>query len=806
MTTTWQLAGVLLLTATCAVAAADEVKTLVTAADYRTLKAARDAWVPAEDSPPVGLGRVAGRPAVLLPGNFRTNENWRVVWDVHGQWDITNCREVLLEVTGDPGGRMVVYFHSGGGWYRGQFHAPMGTHTLTAARSAFRTEGQPGSWRKIDTIRVSLTRGDGTEKTVRFEALRARISDPRVALYENDAGVGRERGIPDVARYIAGALERLEVDYELMNDADVAEGRLRGKKVAVLPLNPVLDPKAQAEIETFVKAGGKLIVCFSLPGPLGKLLGVRTPSSVQPGKDVVLNSIIFQDRRGRPKITVVQDSWLARTIAPAEGTRVVGHWGDADGRPTDRVAVTRNPNGYYFGHVLTRHGIETKDPLIIEMIGELWPDVFKDMYERRLARLGHVSGFKGVKDLAAAARNNAKGRGRIVGETNDRLEAAAGAARDAQAHLKRGDARRAAEVIEQARKKYADAFAASVPPRQGEFRAVWCHKPAGVRNMTWDEAMKTLADSGFNAVIPNMAWGAGAAYKSKLLPMTDEAKEKGDLLAQCLAAAKKHKIDVHVWKVNWATGWNMPKAFMEKLRGEGRLQQDPDGKTLRWLCPSQEVNRELDIESMVEIAREYDVAGIHFDYIRYPGPQGCYCPKCRQAFEAAYKLKVANWPTDVRTGPLKQQYLQFRRDNITAVVAEVSRRARKVRPKIKISAAVFPHWPSARDDIGQDWKLWIEKGYLDFVCPMQYTRSAAHFDEMTTQSLEWTGGRIPVITGIGATLGLAPDGTLQQVLIARKHNAAGFILFDYQPRLAEKHLPFLRLGATSTKTQPAKFQ
>ena len=799
MTTARGLAGVLLLAATCAVAGADEMKTLVTAADYKAIDAARKSWVPAEGSPPVGLGRVGVKPVVLLPGNFPTNENWRVVWDVHGQWDITNCREVLLDVTASSGGRMIVYFHSGDGWYGGSFHAPTGTHTVTVSRSDFRTEGQPGSWRKIDTIRVSLTRGDGTEKTIRFEALRARISDPRVALYRNDAGTQRERGIPDVARYTAGALERLEVDYELVNDADVAEGRLTGKEVAILPLNPVLPPDARAEVEKFVARGGKLIVCFSLPDPLGRFLGVKTPGSVEPGKDVLLNTIIFRDRKERPKITVVQDSWLTRTIAPLEGTRVVGYWGDSDGKPTDRVAVTRNRNGYYFGHILTRQGIETKDPLILEMIGELCPDVFKDMYERRLARLGHTAGLKGVKDLTAAARKNVAADPRQKTLVDAGLKLAAFEEKAADLLVKHGDARGAAQMVERARKRYADAFAASVPPRQGEFRAVWCHKPTGVRGMTWDEAMKTLADSGFNTIIPNMAWGAGAAYKSDLLPMTDEAREKGDQLALCLAAAKKHGIDVHVWKVNWATGWDMPKTFMEKLRREGRLQQDFDGKTIQWLCPSQEVNRELDIESMVEIAREYDVAGIHFDYIRYPGGQGCYCPKCREHFEAAYKVKVKNWPADVRTGPLTQQYLQFRRDNITAVVAAVAERTRKIKPGIKISAAVFPHWPSARDDIGQDWKLWIEKGYLDFVCPMQYTRDAAHFEEMTTQSLEWTGGRIPVYPGIGATLGIPPDGTLQQVLIARKHNTGGFVLFNYDPALADEHLPLLKLGATSQR-------
>jgi len=162
---------------------------------------------------------------------------------------------------------------------------------------------------------------------------------------------------------------------------------------------------------------------------------------------------------------------------------------------------------------------------------------------------------------------------------------------------------------------------------------------------------------------------------------------------------------------------------------------------------------------------------------------------------------MKNWPGDVTKGPMKQKYLEFRRDNITRLVAAVSEQARRIRPGIKISAAVFPHWLSARDDVGQDWKLWVEKGYLDFVCPMQYTDNALQFASETRQSAAWVGGRIPLVPGIGATLGNTPDGTLEQVLLARKQGASGFVLFNYDLAMLE-HLELLGLGATRTAGRP----
>ena len=132
-------------------------------------------------------------------------------------------------------------------------------------------------------------------------------------------------------------------------------------------------------------------------------------------------------------------------------------------------------------------------------------------------------------------------------------------------------------------------------------------------------------------------------------------------------------------------------------------------------------------------------------------------------------------------------------------MAAVSEQARKARKGVLISAAVFPHWPSARVDEGQDWKLWVERGYLDFVCPMQYTDSPADFEAMLKASTGWVGSKAALCPGIGATLGNSPEGTVQQVQIARRLKSAGFVLFNYDPLLLNEHLPLLRLGLTSGK-------
>ena len=791
------------------VARAAEEVTVFDASRYADSAAADAAWRRVqEDTPSMQRVTVDGRAMLKLRCNFRTNTHWRVAWDVQGRWDLSKARELLLTIAPDKtrGTSILMYLHSGGGWYKARPYIAAGESVATVSRNDFDTEDRPSGWHQVDTVRICITRDAPVDRVVHLASLRATLGNPRIAVYRNDAGVAKQGGVPRYTRVVSDALRRIGAECEVMGDAAVAAGRLRDMKIVILPLNPVLPKGAADEINRFVNRGGKLIVCFNLPRPLDRLLGVRLGGYVDAKGTRMFDAIAFRDGNDRPAIKAVQHSWGAQKIIPGDETRVVGTWTDdtfvtGSGKLAEMTDVTRNRNGYFVGHVLTRDDHLGKERLLVEMMGQLWGGIRAELYERRRERLGQTAGMKNVRELTAAAlANAADDRARRV-KVVDALDRAKKLETDARNALAKRDAEAAHNLILRAQETYTRAFAVSVPARKGEIRAVWCHNPVGIKGRSWDDAMKTLADAGFNTIIPNMSWGYSAAYRSKVLPF---AKNAGgvDRLAECLAAAKKHGIGVHVWRVNWNLAWRGSAEDRRRLEAAGRLQKDRTGKTITWLCPSNPLNQKLERDAMLEVARNYDVAGIHFDYIRYPGEQGCFCPGCRKRFETEYRLKVKRWPADVLDGPHREQWLQFRRDNITRVVKAVSEQARKIKPGVKISAAVFPNWTSTRDQNGQDWKRWVEKDYLDFVCPMQYTRHAYAFNDQLRTNTRIVGGRIPLVPGIGATIGLTPDGTLQQILIARKQGAAGFTLFDYSAALADEHLPLLKLGATAHPTRP----
>jgi uncharacterized lipoprotein YddW (UPF0748 family) len=342
------------------------------------------------------------------------------------------------------------------------------------------------------------------------------------------------------------------------------------------------------------------------------------------------------------------------------------------------------------------------------------------------------------------------------------------------------------------------AYCLAQKPEANEFRAFWCHKALGVAGLSWDEAIHRLAENGFTAIMPNMLAGGVAWYDSKVLPVSPDVAKHGDQIAECLAACKKYGIKMYVWKLNWNLG-AAPKDFVEKMRAAGRLQKSSKGVEELWLCPSQPDNQKLELDAMLEVVRNYDVDGIQFDYIRYPDVDHCFCDGCRERFQKTTGATLKNWPEDVlEGGPLRESWLDWRRSNITKLVKAVSEQARALKPKIQLCADVFRYWTTDRDAVGQDWKIWCDRGYLDFVCPMDYTPSVARFQDMVSQQVQWAG-KARCYPGLGAsasTSHFGEDRAIEEIKVTRQFKTGGFVIFNYGANEARELLPRLGLGIT----------
>lgn len=331
----------------------------------------------------------------------------------------------------------------------------------------------------------------------------------------------------------------------------------------------------------------------------------------------------------------------------------------------------------------------------------------------------------------------------------------------------------------------AKAWVATLPPGcESEFRAFWCHSPNGMPGMNWGQAVKHLRDSGFNALLVNLAWGGWTRL---------------DRVEEIASACRKYGVKFHVWKVCWHMWWGGPEAELAKIESEGRCAVAFDGSKERWMCPNDVRNRKLEADLCVMAAKS-GVDGVHLDYIRYPDANRCFCERCRSLFEKRIGRTVADWPKAVREdASLGAEWRRFRRETITSFVREVSKRVRAEAPGVELSAAVMPNPDLSVDGVAQEWTVWCKEGLLDFICPMDYFGSLGSF-EVAVKSQKRVVGGVRLYPGIG----LSSDGanretrvrrTAEQIMKTRELGLDGFAVFNYDA-LAMDVLEALRLGPT----------
>jgi uncharacterized lipoprotein YddW (UPF0748 family) len=780
---------------------------------YADAAAAASVWSVTPPAPALQLTEADGRTAVQLAAPFRDQpELARVYVDRRVDLDLSAAGGFVLEAEGDPPeslARVSLYFHSRDGWYSAGGRATKpGWQQLGFAKSAFGTEDAPAGWDKVDGIRIAFWRGSESapaNAVIRLRRLTAvqqglALVVPGAAGELDDAELRSARSISEDLEAMLTSLG-LEADTIDETTVTATQGRALGKRpVAILAYNPRLGDETAAALAKYVEAGGKLLVCYQLHPSLAAALGFSRGEYVRPERTGQLAEIRFQadEVTGLPS-RVRQASWNITTAKPvSHNARIIGWWYDDAGQPTNWPAMLLSDRGAFFSHVFLTDDYDRKTQWMASVLGHLAAPLWQQIADRSLQRaesVGHCGDLDELKEFLEASGNT---------ESRRLAEAGLTARATAQQHLASNDFPAAVRLAGESRELLAQAYLRAHPSPEREGRAVWNHSGTGAYPGDWERSAKVLADNDFNIVLPNMLWGGLAHYASDILPRSATFAEHGDQIEQCVAAAHRHGLEVHVWKVNYNLS-NAPREFVARLRQAGRTQVSARGEAHDWLCPSHPKNQRLEVDSMLEVARRYQVDGLHFDYIRYPDGEHCYCDGCRQRFESESSRKVENWPEDCYRGARRAEYRDWRCRQITRVVKALHDEAKQLSPKLKISAAVFGSYPSCRESVGQDWPEWIKAGLLDFVCPMDYTESDDAFCSLVENQMQLVAGRTPIYPGIGATASrsaLSADRVVGQIYHARRLGAAGFTIFNFSPDVAEAILPGVGAGAGSARATP----
>lgn len=588
---------------------------------------------------------------------------------------------------------------------------------------------------------------------------------------------------------VVHALKAGQVPLQTTSDSLVERAGLPQAAVAIFPYNRAMSDGEMQQVERFVANGGKVIACFTGHRNLLQLLGVRPTGLITLPPARPLTSLCLQEALlGAPS----DASWPADLIAQVEsqpGTRLLASWGS-----TAYPAALANETGIFVAAVPSpQSSVELWQALCAALAPGLW----KQIVVTEPGQIGPLGPFASLADLAQYVRGqNDQAAFALAGKTIDEALASLAQARD---QLQANNITAALATAQKAQQHAHLAYWQSYASVAGELRGVWMCNSV---EPSWSQAMRELAAANFNAVFPYMMSGGVAFYRSRVLPIHSDVINQGDYLAQALAAARTAGVPVHARMLNLSTLF-APSAAKAALRQQGRLMVTSAGKSVDWLCPTNPANRRAQVAAALEMA-DYGVAGIQFDYMRYPSANSCFCANCRAKFLRDTGLKVAHWPADVVSGCYRGRFADWRREQITSLVGEITTALRQAHPGIYVSAAVFLNWEDHRETFGQDWKAWVDRGYVDFVCPMNYTTRNDRFTLYVSRQQNWISDRVPYATGIGINADgfdyPGPELAAEQIRIAREHGAKGFVVFNYDQKLVRDYLPWLKLGVTREPT------
>ncbi len=337
-------------------------------------------------------------------------------------------------------------------------------------------------------------------------------------------------------------------------------------------------------------------------------------------------------------------------------------------------------------------------------------------------------------------------------------------------------------------------------------RGTWIHLFDGTLKSRASIAatVDELAAAGVNTVIAQVARRHDAYYTSRVLPRTADPELEGglDVLDELITRASAHDIAVHAW-ISVAPTWHgvyddlpAPAGWVPALHGRSAPEADrwvtrsADGQWSTFLDPGVPAVHDHVAAIVTELARDYPVAGIHLDYVRYAGTNEGYHPVALERFRADTGRSGTPDPTD-------PEWMRWRRDQGTQIVRRARQAIDATGSDVQLSAAVITWGPGpeaapdgtfgstrASTQALQDWPNWVRAGLVDVLMPMNYFRAhdadqAAWFGQwLRFQAALTAETGVPVVPGVGGWLN-RPAATEAQVAAAVTA-AGGAVVYSYQ--------------------------
>jgi uncharacterized lipoprotein YddW (UPF0748 family) len=285
-------------------------------------------------------------------------------------------------------------------------------------------------------------------------------------------------------------------------------------------------------------------------------------------------------------------------------------------------------------------------------------------------------------------------------------------------------------------------IACSTPPThlKREFRGVWI---ATVNNIDFPSqkglssdrlkaeliyTLDYLQKNNINAVVFQVRGACDAMYKSDLEPWSvaltgkqgKAPEDNFDPLAFLVKECHQRNMELHAWINPFRAVVNLDK---DSLASNHLYYQHPEWmlaiKNRIFLNPGIPAVRNHISAVIQDLINRYDIDAIHFDDYFYPAGNEYDDEETYKKYNPQKIAKKKDW----------------RRENVNLLISELSKNIQTINPQVKFGispSAIWRHYKNdsrgsntsgtltSYDDYYADTRLWLEKGWIDYIAPQLY--------------------------------------------------------------------------------------
>ena len=342
-----------------------------------------------------------------------------------------------------------------------------------------------------------------------------------------------------------------------------------------------------------------------------------------------------------------------------------------------------------------------------------------------------------------------------------------------------------------------------------ESKCIWVSEKNLIDSLKINSLINFSKENDLNKIFFKVRNNGDSFYKSNLVYHSEMLDSLFDPLEYLLKKTENLNIEIHAW-FNTYLLWN--KAYFPQNREHyyylcpNCLESDINGKSdskiqltknqsKEWegvfLAPTHpDVNNYL-VSIINEIIYNYDIDGIHLDYIRYQDSFYGYNPKGIEDFINQFDID----PRDINRGIISTRFGyaesfidtviynwdNFKTNKITELVRSVKYSILNDSLDIQLSASVKPNYYNAKFRWHQDWISWIDENIIDFVIIKNFSSNLSEFsinNKIISSQLSDFNQKSKIYIGLSAYE--SPTILSDKILLSRLQGYQNFSIYEYE--------------------------